>query len=165
MISLCGSQLVVYECLFLRWPSCTLVWPYWTLGLWDSRVLCPSSCYSPIDPPFRKLHHQASLPIFRHILGKPDFVENHFRRLVGVRCSSTFSCSSSALVPSAPGTLPFFIPLVVFLISWIGGGFYIDSGSGRLTILLQSLQVVFYFNGMFPLLYPPPNVFSIVYNV
>ena len=43
-----------------------------------------------------------------------------FKRMGGIRDSS--ACSISALMPSAPGALAFFILLMALFISWIEGG-------------------------------------------
>ena len=61
-------------------------------------------------------------PVFQSsgMFSEVQISQKSFERMVSARDS--FACSSSALVPSAPGALSFFILLMAFLISWIDGG-------------------------------------------
>ena len=65
-----------------------------------------------------KPQDQTGLPVFKNVLGYPDFPE----KLREDRESQRFFGSTRvALMPSAPGVLPFFILLMALLISSIHG--------------------------------------------
>lgn len=113
---LCGGQLAVYQYFSPGQQSCVLTWSPWTLRVWASRSLCPCSCYNQKD----RLLSRVSRSNQSSSLQALSWRTRCRGRSSDGWWRGGFSClSSSVMMLSVPGALPFLISPMTFLISWI----------------------------------------------